>query len=1478
MVNLKGAFYVLLIIMFSYSTFANVAIQGSELELDKEKNILLVSTNLVNREDKVLADIQLRYEIRRSVDNSLIFSGIEYVSLDSREFKPLKYNLELPELKNEQYSLVQTIYSGSGKLITGLKQDIGLNGSDTGIYFDKNPYLRVYYSSDNMIRYEDSYGQTGKNVFPGDKFDLKFSLKNEYDIDKDVSINYYLLPVLKKGDKKTLGNENLKLALGETKEFNIPLSYEEAGTYDLFVKTSYDDFSFENSVRLVIVGGEGKIIDVFNGQDTYSIGDKMFLDIDLIGAADGMSQVRDVDLKVQILKNGNIIDEKNQKISELEFNPTQHNIVFDVKEELDKYSVKVILSKNDFIYDEVLLNYSDFSGGYYMNERGAIYAENSTCIDDNFCSEDEKSYGNCFDCSVAFQKMQESNKVADKVDTNLNDDEFSTTKNENNTGFSKTLFILAGVFLIFGIISFVAYLVLKKGKNGGKIIGIIMIGLLSSTFLSIDITNADPAAPPPPPPVTTTIQHPVDEFSSIYTDVQDNEDQLDVTGNPPTGDINLGYIEVGGVEYEVSPDGTVYLINEVDRSKVYERNTEVVPFDFIINGRTYTVDSEGNVYYENGYDTGLDLIYNPHLHLRYVIIDGYLVFENGTILAQNGNGIFVIPQSHKIEGSDLWGIGLNGRLYNNNGNLFDVIYYTNINLFSDYVIIGKYLIFENDGTRISKDVNGYFYIPSRFTTTGIGYWAREYNGILILLPNNPYKFTSSEYLKKRFVVIGNYLIFEDGFQVVRGANNFFRIPASYTFSGKEILGSYHNGKFKVYTSEVCGPVFDKTVVNCNEPILEQKIVSNGGSIISQTEYVICGPDNTSWQYVNLDDDWYCPLGKSLAKTHEPGTLDSQFNTFAFSRTIFRDGSDTDVFFNAYVPACVNRIPMMRMQVDIVDNDDNLVKESKVGLYAAHETLEYEANSLGGVLENMDFPEQEEFRKIYTVEMNLKSYRMWSFRERFVESLLRVVNGKDLQIPGAVDLTTLDSRKPHDLGELYLSRDFMLGSFQADLVNNAPVGEDISFEAKFSCDFDVALLEISGVNTAADLDNYIKASESNKNTVMNKLYSNPDICGTHDLESIQNIEYKGVSETTDTERRTLTKTIDVTNLDVANFESVDAFKTYVNSVGDYSDLSSDFRRTNIISKNNPREEIDSFNYINGGGYVFDGQSDSNEKFNVRLNQFGSLGTFNNVSEFESYLEGLSNYDQLTNVLINIGMLSNTQTSKEKVIEFRRINGDDSNNFELEVKVEEKRYTPDTTAEISVNVDSVYPYFGFALVELTSKVTTSTESSWNWRSLQALTLNDLASCLYNWDECLMDERNEGDVSWTLSEVADLGYGPRKDSIAYNWAKQSIDNGDYRDGVVFNEYFDGARGEKTLTANIPVYRSCEGDETWISKSGVYACVNETVYKCHYGLSTDEVIFNLATEAYIGDTLVTYPGTGYACAMGSDGAALWRPIGCYS
>lgn len=672
----------------------------------------------------------------------------------------------------------------------------------------------------------------------------------------------------------------------------------------------------------------------------------------------------------------------------------------------------------------------------------------------------------------------------------------------------------------------------------------------------------------------------------------------------------------------------------------------------------------------------------------------------------------------------------------------------------------------------------------------------------------------------------------------------------------------------------CGPQNNQANY-CSEYYLRQKVVSSSTST-SISDSFVCGKDsrcsdgvpceisspndNNRWQSRSLSSNWICPDGFGIAQMHQPGNLNPNFDTINIaSPSIIGGGSGyhlndetlTDLYFNSYIPACVNRIPMMNFEAYL---RDSLGSESsnKVGLYALHETLDYDANPLGGVLKNFNISNQEAFRKQHSLVGDLRTYRMWSFRERFTEGLIRTVNQKNLQIPGNINVDALASNSDHDFEEIYFSRDYMLGSFDVANLGGFPIGTDIIQSTKIQCNLDVNNLGMSSISSNSELNSKLSVP-SIKAQVIDSIKNNnlcPNINTDMNIVDMTYIQNLNTVDSTVIANHATINDIDSIGVSKAQFNNIEEFESW--SLSNRVSLSSRLRGGGILNSNEGIRSISSFERFR----------DNNVNILIDPSDLG----FSDSSDLYNYIDTLSNsnFDTFSDDLSDEGYIGNRYLLKD--VDSISIEGSD-------VRLVGDFYN----SKVRINGEIVENsnYDGFSQVELQVQYEAKTTASWSWRSLEDLTLTLLARCLYNWDECLFNAKNEPGVSWQMNEVADLGYGPAMNSIAFQWSANELMS---KFSLAYGFHFDGARGFNSNSLALTTYRSCDFGDEWVSSEGYYSCFDETIYKCHFSLSSDEIELGVK-EASIGNTIFTGTGAGYVCHNVNISGVLeprWSVVSC--
>ena len=273
---------------------------------------------------------------------------------------------------------------------------------------------------------------------------------------------------------------------------------------------------------------------------------------------------------------------------------------------------------------------------------------------------------------------------------------------------------------------------------------------------------------------------------------------------------------------------------------------------------------------------------------------------------------------------------------------------------------------------------------------------------------------------------------------------------------------YENGTIVVTCGLGGSPYCDSWSVseNCNE---------------EPTKDYVCGNEtnlNNSWVDMTATS-WECPTCKELSirQDEEPILFEDDSSTFqsiSMSNYPYGSNTTTDFTFTAYIEACINRVPLLNLNVKLI-NATGESESAITGIYAKHEELNYSTENLG-LLESFIIPEQDEFKKNYTLHAELKGYRPWAWRSRLVDAIPKIINKLGLDIPGYPEDIT-----PQTIGDLYFSADFLGGQTQYDEIDDT-CNAEISLTNTYEIDVLHSVPELSD-NTMCiitDLNDYINA--------------------------------------------------------------------------------------------------------------------------------------------------------------------------------------------------------------------------------------------------------------------------------------------------------------------------------------------------------------------------------------------------------------------
>ncbi len=396
-------------------------------------------------------------------------------------------------------------------------------------------------------------------------------------------------------------------------------------------------------------------------------------------------------------------------------------------------------------------------------------------------------------------------------------------------------------------------------------------------------------------------------------------------------------------------------------------------------------------------------------------------------------------------------------------------------------------------------------------------------------------------------------------------NLFSCIRSCEKFSGAHhIYKHYENGTVVVLCGLGGSPYCSSwsTTENCNE---------------EPTKDYVCGNEtnlNNSWEEMTALS-WECPTCKELSvrQSEEPILFEGDSSTFqsiSMSNYPYRSNTTTDFTFTAYIEACIDRVPLLNLNVKLI-NETGESESTITGIYAKHEELNYSTENLG-LLEYFIIPEQDEFRKNYTLHAELRGYRPWAWRARLVDAIPQVIDKFGLDIPGFPED---GDTTPQTIGDLYFSADFLSGQTQYDEIDNTCEGE-ITLTNTYEIDILHSVPELSGntMCTITDLSDYIDAEGITQELTdyFNATYS------LEALISIDNINIK----------------------DPENFLVSYYMDNIVFDVRDYGFLDS----TGFINFYEAKSETEKFDYLIDNGIITD--SDLQQKSEEQMSAIVGLG--------------------------------------------------------------------------------------------------------------------------------------------------------------------------------------------------------------------------------------------------------------------------------
>ena len=750
-----------------------------------------------------------------------------------------------------------------------------------------------------------------------------------------------------------------------------------------------------------------------------------------------------------------------------------------------------------------------------------------------------------------------------------------------------------------------------------------------------------------------------------------------------------------------------------------------------------------------------------------------------------------------------------------------------------------------------------------------------------------------------------------------------------------------------------------------------------------TKDYVCGNEtnniNNSWEPMTATS-WECPTCKELSirQTEEPILFDgdsSSFQSISMLNSPHQSNTTTDFTFTAYIEACINRVPILSLTIKLI-NDSGESEASITGIYAKHDELNYSTENLG-LLESFIIPEQDRFRKNYTLNAKLNAYRPWAWRQRLITAIPQVVDANTLEIPG---YPTEGDTMAQTIGDLYFSTDFLGGQAGYNEIDDT-CNAEIMLTNTYEIDtlHNIPQLSEYTICNIEDLTNYIN-TESITQELTDYIKTEYSL---ETLKSINDITIK------DPENVFITYSINQIGLNVQDYgftdstEFINKINTYSNDADAYQYLKNKNIITATILQQKAKEQLGSLVDkdeigCNNYEYQFIDYIDEESTNNINIqktdgtlirqtytidvlhnltnptnyymceindlnNYYNEEGITTSLSEELHTLYNLDNWDIIESITLDtptnspisfnldkiqlnvtdygfenstefLNYISNTYSTDAEIFQYLRneniitdnslqqkskeqinslinedeigcdyayeyifteyiLNGNliltkDTNNF-TNITIPEIKTTwineiiTEITLEIKedlfielnitkINATWINDIITNIEVDITNEY--DCESSWSWGNLAELDKVVFAKCLYNWDECILNEIiGEEDRGWPYSEVADCGMGPPSN-------------------LLDTSLKDAARGSKTIDTEITVYKTCTNGLNWISSEETHACIDGHTYKCKFDLSNDVISAELDVTKVDAGYVQVSQEKAYLCQ--EDGT--WRLMGC--
>ncbi len=781
---------------------------------------------------------------------------------------------------------------------------------------------------------------------------------------------------------------------------------------------------------------------------------------------------------------------------------------------------------------------------------------------------------------------------------------------------------------------------------------------------------------------------------------------------------------------------------------------------------------------------------------------------------------------------------------------------------------------------------------------------------------------------------------------------------------------YENGELAVACGLGGGPYCNSwsTSENCNEEPKKDYVCGNETNNI-----------NNSWEPMTAPS-WECPSCKELSirQTEEPILFDSDASSFQSISMLngpHRSNTTTDFTFTAYIEACINRVPILNLNIKLINNSGES-ESSITGIYAKHDELNYSTENLG-LLESFIIPEQDRFRKNYTLNAKLNAYRPWAWRQRLITAIPQVVEANTLEIPG---YPAEGDTMAQTIGDLYFSSDFLGGqagyneiddtcnaeimltnTYEINVLHNIP-----QLSGNVMCDITdlTNYIEDDTYGITQELTDHIKTEYSLETlkSINNIILKEPEnIFITYSLDqmifNVQDYEFNDNTEfinhintySNDAELYQYLKNENIITDEILQQKSEEQLNTLVNkeeigcndyeyqfidhiddeSINNiniqktYGDLISHTYTLDILHNLTKHDDnymctiSDLNNYYDDEGittslsdelhslYDLDNwdiiesmtiDTPMNTQITINLDNINNFDVttigYDNSTVFKDYTdtltdEALFQYLRNQEIITDIELQQKSDDSISAIINLDEIgcnsytynygsytiNGNinvniiDNDHIDINMPNSDTAWINDIITNITLEIKEDI-FIELQITEINSTwindIITNIEvditneydceSSWSWGNLAELDKVAFAKCLYNWDACILNEIiGEEDRGWPYYEVADCGMGPPSN-------------------LLDTTLKDAAKGSKTITTEITVYKTCTDGINWLSSEETHACIDGHTYKCNFDLSNDVISAGLdVTKVNAGYVQVSQEKA-YLCQENGN----WRLMGC--